>query len=354
MKRNIILIAAAACCLIACGRTVSIAQHEADKRSFNAWVTVQKEMHPEYLWRQTPLGSYILEETEGTGDRITGEEDSLYVRLEYTSYSTAGKVLATTSEKMAQQLGTYSESSYYGPTIWYGGGIYAGIEEILTGMKDPSLSGMRDGGRRKVVIPGWLITYNRYDEPEKYLNDSTSNAPLIYDIKLVEHFRSVKEWEVDSISRYLVKTFPSKFGTDPAKAKADSSGAHGFFYIQTQAPTGTEELKDTTVSINYIGRLLNGLVFDTTIRDTAIFYGIYSSSRTYGPVSVKYGTSVSEIKLGSSQSSVVEGFGRTLCKMKMGEKGIGIFPSPLGYSYSGSGSSIPAYAPLRFDIEIVN
>ena len=35
------------------------------------------------------------------------------------------------------------------------------------------------------------------------------------------------------------------------------------------------------------------------------------------------------------------------------EAGSGIFIESLGYGYSGSGSSIPAYAPLRFDVELV-
>ena len=35
------------------------------------------------------------------------------------------------------------------------------------------------------------------------------------------------------------------------------------------------------------------------------------------------------------------------------EKGIGVFYSPLGYNYSGSGASIPGYAPLIFEIEVV-
>jgi FKBP-type peptidyl-prolyl cis-trans isomerase len=39
--------------------------------------------------------------------------------------------------------------------------------------------------------------------------------------------------------------------------------------------------------------------------------------------------------------------------MKAMESGIGIFYSPLGYSYSGSEPSIPPYAPLIFEIEIV-
>ena len=42
----------------------------------------------------------------------------------------------------------------------------------------------------------------------------------------------------------------------------------------------------------------------------------------------------------------------TLKQMKAGEKGLGIFTSDLGYQASGSGSSIPGYAPLVFEIEL--
>ena len=64
-----------------------------------------------------------------------------------------------------------------------------------------------------------------------------------------------------------------------------------------------------------------------------------------------WGDEYSDITL--SSSSVISGFALTLWQMKAFEKGVGIFYSPLGYSYSGSGSSIPGYAPLIFEIEIV-
>ena len=57
--------------------------------------------------------------------------------------------------------------------------------------------------------------------------------------------------------------------------------------------------------------------------------------------------------MGSSSSSVIGGFALTLWQMRAFEKGIGVFYSPLGYSFNGSGSTIPPYAPLVFEIEIV-
>ena len=345
MKKTLIILSALLC-LAACGRTVPTAKHEADKRSFDAWATVYKEKHPEYLWKQTTLGSWLLEDVPGTGELVTGNEDTLYIYANYTTRNTSDKITSTSSAKIAQQLGTYNETNYYGPSVWYQKGSYAGLEEMIVGM--------RNGGRRKVAIPGWLLTYKRYDAPEKYLNDSTTNSPAIYDIELVDHFKNTNEWELDSIGRFLARRYPKQFGTNPAKARADSAGAHGFYYATLKAPSDSEELKDTTVYINYTGRLLNGRVFDTTIRDTAIVYGLYSSSRTYSPVAIKYGDSLDDIRMGSGDGTTVkEGFGRMMMKMKAGERGVSVFYSPLGYSTSGSGSKIPPYSPLCFEVSLV-
>jgi FKBP-type peptidyl-prolyl cis-trans isomerase len=57
-----------------------------------------------------------------------------------------------------------------------------------------------------------------------------------------------------------------------------------------------------------------------------------------------------DIKLDGS--SVIEGFALTIKQMKANEKGIGVFWSPMGYQSSGSGASIPGYAPLVFEIEL--
>ncbi len=347
MKRIIIFVAAAALLFAGCAKSPSSKSTDAPKRYLEAWVQVQKEKHPEYLWTQTSLGAWLLEDEAGTGTPVGEFQDSFYVRVNYTYTDLTGKIENTTSARISQQLGTYRETNYYGPVVWYAKGIYAGLEDVIKGMKP--------GGRRKAVIPSWLMTYDRYDTVDGYLSASQdkNGSNGIYELELVECFDYVNEWEVDSIGRYLAHNFASKYGKDATKAKADSSGAHGFYYISDGAPSDAVELKDTTVYINYIGRLLNGQVFDTNIRDTAIFHGIFSEGGSYKPVSVNYGSSWSEVKMGEDSNSVIKGFARTLWSMKSFEVGTGVFYSPLGYGYRGSGASIPAYSPLRFDIQIV-
>lgn len=347
MKKYIIITAILACLAAGCAKSPSSLSTDATKRYLDAWVYVQKQKHPEYLWKQTPLGAWILEEDPGAGNTLGEFGDSLYLRVNYSYSNLDGTISSTTLEKVSQQLGTYNETYYYGPQVWYAKGIYSGLEDALKGMKP--------GGRRKVMIPSWLLNYTRFDTEAEYLAaDQSKNGDTgIYDLELVEFFDYVNEWEIDSISRYIVRNFSEEFGTSVSKARADSSGAHGFYYVQTQAPSDTVTLRDTTVYINYIGRLLDGKVFDTSIRDTAIFYGIYNEGRNYEPVSVQMGDEWSKTTMGSDSNSIIKGFARTLFKMKSFEKGTGIFYSPLGYGYKGSGNSIPGYSPLRFDVELV-
>jgi FKBP-type peptidyl-prolyl cis-trans isomerase len=48
--------------------------------------------------------------------------------------------------------------------------------------------------------------------------------------------------------------------------------------------------------------------------------------------------------------TTVVGFQTGIEKMRLGERAIVVFPSPIGYGEKGSGSSIPGYTPLSFEI----
>ncbi len=92
-------------------------------------------------------------------------------------------------------------------------------------------------------------------------------------------------------------------------------------------------------------------MFDTTIADPAKVHHIYNPSKTYAPVSVTWADKPADMKLAGSK--VVDGFAFGLHAMHPGEKASFCFGYNLGYGSSGSGSMIPAYAALQFDIELV-
>ena len=342
MKRifTTILYIAAVFATASCAKTVTPSTNETDKMFLEAWMQVN---HPTV--KPTELGIYILEDEEGDGAEV--EKDGFAI-VDYTITDLEGNISSFTDKMTAKQLGQYDTAYYYGPKIWTTTEttIQAGVADALIGMKV--------GGRKKVVIPGWLQTYKVYDNIEDYLNppkdkETSANevaySTAIYDFTVRDFADNSNVWEIDKIGEYFAEN------TDLGLSVADSL-QYGFYYRQLTAPADTASFKkDTTVYINYTGKLLNGLVFDTTDERTAKDNGIYSSSKTYEPVSVKWAENYEDITL--SGSTVVPGFALTLWQMKAFEKGVGIFYSTLGYSYSGSGKAIPGYAPLIFEIEIV-
>lgn len=284
------------------------------------------------------IGIYILDDKPGTGAAYNGED---YIYAEYTSRDLDGNIMSTTDRKVSQQIGTYQPSYFYGPAVIHSGdqSLQAGLEEMIKGMKA--------GGTRTALIPNWLQTYNRYGNADLYLKkvNAGDNVHAIYTITLKQIIGNEETWELDSLNRYLAVNAP-----DAVAVK----GEEGLFYRQITPPTDTTSFpKDTTIYINYIGRLLNGQVFDTTIKDTARVHQIYSSSKSYTPVAISWAEEPAGIKMGSNRSDVIEGFYKTLYQMRTFEKGAGYFVSSKGYSSTGSGNSIPAYSPLIFEVEIV-
>ena len=323
------LVAAAA----GCAKQAATDMTDANRQAFEAWV---HKYYPQAT--RTPMGVYIIEDTPGTGRLFSSGDDTPYVRMEYTTRTLDGEITGYTSEAIAKQLDEFEPAGYYGPKIFYRGGdnSYVGLNESITEM--------REGGHRKIIVPGWLMTYKRYDTLDDYVKNVTGTAS-IYDFSLTEGILDIDKWEIDSIGRYMSHHFPQK-------ALADSS-MFGFYYIQTQAPTTTNAFPaDTTFYINYTGRRLDGQVFDSSIRDTAEFYGINNGGE-YDKVLINTGSSYTEYTMTSDKSSVIQAFAYCLSLMKNGEKGTCIFISSLGYSDKGSGDVIPPFSPLRFDIEVI-
>lgn len=337
MKRTSLYLALAALVVCGCAKAPVAGQNDSAKLYFESWIHVNYPDAP-----RTALGVYTLEEIPGSGTQAGSAETSPYVRVEYVVGDLSGSVNTTTSEELSKQLGKYSVNDYYGPVVWARG------ENIISAGLDDALSTMRVGGIKRFIVPGWLQTSSRYKTEEEYLKNVSGGDPSIYEVKLCEVISDIKKWETDSVGRYVSKHFPGKTVLDSLQ--------YGFYYFESKAPMdGKRFTSDTTIYINYVGRLLNGTIFDTNIKDTAKFYGVYSASRTYAPSSVTISKGENDeltVKMGSS--SVIDGFKQAILKMGPYAKGVSVFYSTLGYGTSGSGSTIPGYGPLRFDIEVVN
>lgn len=387
MKRFFRLIAAAVAAgavLSGCAKKAETATNENEKLFFDSWMQVH---HPQT--EKTGLGIYIIDENiteEGQKEPVA---DSQYVYVSYTARDLDGNITSYSEAETAEMLGedVKNSSRYYGPVVWtrIPGYIYAGVGEMFTGLGR--------GDSRTAVIPGWLMSYASYGTEQEYLNKETGSNS-IYEIKVVDPIDNIRQWQIDSIGTflsgsyadydfgYLNSTLKEKLGENILSAK-DSSDMYGFYFIEIEKG---EELKpvddeqeedgedseeedkydwekshfytvsgsnDTTIYINYVGRLLNGKVFDTNIQRVAQDNGL--SGGTYKPSAIQWGDSFYALEMGdeSSSSSIIQGFAMTLWRMHPMGKAIGIFYSDFGYGATGSSSTIPAYSPLMFEIEIV-
>ena len=167
---------------------------------------------------------------------------------------------------------------------------------------------------------------------------------MIYTVTFMDQTENLGDYELRQMRQYSI----SNWGV----ADTLSTGAV-FFKSFTDFPSDPVEMPtDTTVYIDYIGRrMIDNQVFDTTIADTAKRYHIFNPDKSYTPVPITWAETATDIKLDGN--SVVSGFAIGLHTMHADEKASFLFGYNLGYGSSGSGNLIPAYAALRFDIEMV-
>jgi FKBP-type peptidyl-prolyl cis-trans isomerase len=329
--RRLALIPAFAAVLAApCSKNTGEGSNVATKRQFDAWRAIH---YPNAVEKD---GIYIIEDTPGTG--LEWNENLLITFMTYTLRSLDGTVSSNSDERWAKQLGLWDQTYYYGPQV-----VVTGEGSSYAGM-DIMLDGMRQGGTRTAIIPSWMMTKDRHDTVDQYLETETEVPSMIYTITFMEQTENLAEYELRQMREYS----SSNLGVSDTL-----STAAVFFKSFTDFPGEPVEMPtDTTVYINYIGRRISdGQVFDTTIADTAKFYHIYDASKTYSPVPVSWAEDASEITM--SESSVISGFAYGLKAMHAEEKASFVFGYNLGYGSSGSGNLIPAYAALRFDVEMV-
>lgn len=121
----------------------------------------------------------------------------------------------------------------------------------------------------------------------------------------------------------------SSFAAEPvnSEGKQTITTRSGLQYTSIREGSGTTPRPTDTVRVNYRGTLLNGREFDSS----------YKSGRA------------AEFQLGSVIKCWTEG----LQMMKVGGKAKLLCPSNLAYGEEGIMGSVPRFAPLIFEVELL-
>ena len=123
---------------------------------------------------------------------------------------------------------------------------------------------------------------------------------------------------------------PSGAETDKESGKPVITTASGLKYVDLVVGTGPLVKTGDHVSVNYVGKLLDGTKFD-------------ASSDHGGPFNYVQGV-----------TSLISGWTEGTSTMRVGGKRKLIIPPQLGYGMQGAGDAVPPNATLIFEIELVS
>lgn len=104
----------------------------------------------------------------------------------------------------------------------------------------------------------------------------------------------------------------------------------GMYYVEQVKGTGAKPQVGDKVKVHYTGTLLDGKKFDSSVDRGQPF----------------------EFTLGVGQ--VIRGWDEGIAMMNIGSKGKFVLPSRMAYGERGAGGDIPPYAPLVFEVELID
>jgi FKBP-type peptidyl-prolyl cis-trans isomerase len=124
------------------------------------------------------------------------------------------------------------------------------------------------------------------------------------------------------------------------EAEVHSSGLH---YIIEEEGTGEMPNTGQQVVVDYVGRFLDGRVFDTSIDSIAKAEGIYNEQRPggYEPIQFTLGT-----------NNIIQGWNIGISLLNEAGGAKLILPSYLGYGSKGSAGGIPGNTVIMFEVEL--
>lgn len=161
-------------------------------------------------------------------------------------------------------------------------------------------------------------------------------SDIQFTVKLVD-VQNEQEFQKSQASarEKQVKTDAKIIDDYVAKNKLNATEtASGLNYVVTQEGTGVKPVAGNVVTVHYTGKLLDGKVFDSSVKNPQ------SGGK---PIDFPIG-----------QGMVIPGWEEGIMTMKKGGKCTFIIPSSLAYGTAGSPGVIPPNSVLVFDVELVD
>ncbi|MBI1316131.1 peptidylprolyl isomerase [bacterium] len=119
----------------------------------------------------------------------------------------------------------------------------------------------------------------------------------------------------------------------------------GLGYTITEKGSGPKPKAGDKVLVHYAGYLIDGTLFDSSIKEVAEKNGKYDPRREpYAPMPAEIGPN----------AQFIEGWKEGMQLMSIGDKARFVIPANLAYGERGAGGVIPPGATIIFDVEMVS
>jgi FKBP-type peptidyl-prolyl cis-trans isomerase FkpA len=224
----------------------------------------------------------------GTGPEV---DYSDMVPAIITTRSLDGKYLSLDTFSVANRY--YNFLGYYNPEA-----IRLGIREVLK----------KSNGTIRIIVPSRLA-FGRNGS-----GTIPGNASLDMTVRVLDA-KKIPEYEDYTIVKYL----QSKSLTGFTKTSS------GLYYRIEKPGTGSSITVDSTIVVNYTGKLFNGVIFDKVAPGSEVTFAL---------------------------ANLVEGWRQAIPLIKEGGSIRFVLPSSLGYGMQGSSPSIPSFSALDFEMNV--
>ncbi len=198
--------------------------------------------------------------------------------------------------------------------------LEVGKGQVIKGW-DEGLMLLPKGTKATFYIPSRLA----YGPQER--SPIPANAILVFDVEIVDIHDPMSQAATDD------KTIQDFLAKNNIKATKTASG---LYYRIIKEGTGETGKPGQKATMKYLGKLVNGNVFDGNMDDD---------------FNMKPGKSEFSFTLGVGQ--VIKGWDEGVALLKKGTRAVLYIPSELGYG-KGGGGPIPPNAVLIFNVEVVN
>lgn len=235
-------------------------------------------------------GVYYQVVSPGTGTEV---EYSERLPLIFTMRSLDGKYVSADTFSLGNRY--YNYLGYFTPEA-----VRVGIKEVL---KNRS-------GTLRMIIPSRLA-FGRNG-----VGNIPGNASLDLVVKVLDTTK-MAAYDDFTIKKYLDVNALSGF----------TKTSSGLYYKIADAGSLSPITVDSTVSAEYTGKLLNGVVFDKAVAGSPATFSL---------------------------SGVIKGWKEAIPLLKQGGTIRMILPSALAYGFEGSSGSIPPFSCLDFNVKITD